>query len=89
MVAEREPGRQGGMKFRAIWDRKSKERINGGRMAGWRKERCRSRHAGGRYESQDKGFHTAIEADFEERESAGWNDKNLIWTYLCSLYQAL
>lgn len=48
----------------------------------WWKGKCKSRHAGGRYESQDKGFHTAIEADFEERESAGWNDKNLIWTYL-------
>lgn len=30
---------------------------------------ARSRHAGGRYGSQDKSFHTAIEADFEERES--------------------
>lgn len=41
----------------------------------WRKNgedegrRRKSRHAGGRYGSQDKSFHTAIEADFEERAS--------------------
>lgn len=34
--------------------------------------RCRSRHAGGRYESQDKSFHTAIEADFELPARVGW-----------------
>lgn len=59
------------MKFRAIWDRKSKERINGGRIER-RVERCKSRHAGGRYESQDKSFHTTIEADFELPAQVGW-----------------
>lgn len=49
-------------------ERKDKWRKNGVRMRGGRRK---SRHAGGRYGSQDKSFHTAIEADFEKRKSTG------------------